>query len=123
MFGIGVQELALIFVIALLIFGPKRLPELARTLGKGMAEFRRASADLRQSFSLDTHSPPPRRPLDPPPGDPREQRDTHDRPSQSVGSATVPASEEAEPGSEAEGSPPQPSGSSPTGKSPEASGD
>lgn len=53
MFGIGIQELGLILVVALLVFGPKRLPELARTLGRGMAEFRRASTDLRQSLALD----------------------------------------------------------------------
>lgn len=53
MFGIGPMELVLILVVALLVFGPKRLPELARTLGRGMGEFRRASADLRQSLALD----------------------------------------------------------------------
>ncbi|HEB90195.1 MAG TPA: twin-arginine translocase TatA/TatE family subunit [Deltaproteobacteria bacterium] len=53
MFGIGPMELLLIFVVALLVFGPKRLPELARTLGRGLAEFRRASNDLRQSLALD----------------------------------------------------------------------
>ena len=51
------QELAVIFVIALLVFGPKRLPELARSLGRGLAEFRRASNDLRHSFSEDTKEP------------------------------------------------------------------
>jgi sec-independent protein translocase protein TatB len=53
MFGIGAQELAIILVVALLVFGPKRLPELARTLGRGLAEFRRASSDLRHSVRLD----------------------------------------------------------------------
>ncbi|MFK7897867.1 MAG: twin-arginine translocase TatA/TatE family subunit [Myxococcota bacterium] len=53
MFGIGPMELLLILVVALLVFGPKRLPELARTLGRGMGEFRRASNDLRQSLALD----------------------------------------------------------------------
>ena len=43
----------MILVVALLVFGPKRVPELARTLGRGMAEFRRASNDLRQSLALD----------------------------------------------------------------------
>ena len=60
MFGIGMQELAVIFVVALLIFGPKRLPELARSLGKGMAEFRRASNELRRSFSLEMDNPRPK---------------------------------------------------------------
>ena len=50
MFGIGAQELVLILVVALLVFGPKRLPDLARTLGRGLSEFRRASNDLRQNL-------------------------------------------------------------------------
>jgi len=49
-FGIGAQELIVILVVALVVFGPKRLPELARSLGKGLAEFRRASSELRGSF-------------------------------------------------------------------------
>jgi TatA/E family protein of Tat protein translocase len=46
MFGIGPTELIIILAIALLVLGPKRLPELARSLGKGLAEFRRATADV-----------------------------------------------------------------------------
>jgi TatA/E family protein of Tat protein translocase len=46
MFGIGPTELIVILVIALLVLGPKRLPELAAGLGKGLAEFRRATADI-----------------------------------------------------------------------------
>ena len=57
MFGIGATELIIIMVVALLVFGPKRLPELARSLGRGMAEFRRASSDLRQT--LQDAEPPP----------------------------------------------------------------
>jgi len=92
MFGIGVQELAIILVVALLVFGPKRLPELARMLGRGMAEFRRASSDLRASFDLDASNQPrpapaPRpipRPRDDPPTDPRELRTPEGVPAQSI---------------------------------------
>lgn len=44
---LGVPELIIIFIIALLVFGPKRLPELGRTVGKAMNEFRRASNELK----------------------------------------------------------------------------
>ena len=47
---LGVPELIFIFVMALLIFGPKKLPQLGKTFGKSMAEFRRASNDLRNTF-------------------------------------------------------------------------
>lgn len=48
--NIGVPELIFIFVLALLIFGPRKLPELGRTLGKALAEFRRASTDMRMAM-------------------------------------------------------------------------
>ena len=53
MFGIGPQELILIMVIALLVVGPKRLPEVGRTIGKSLREFRKAQEDLKDSFSFD----------------------------------------------------------------------
>jgi TatA/E family protein of Tat protein translocase len=68
MFGIGLPELMVILVVALLIFGPTKLPELARSLGRGLAEFRRASSDLRQSLSEATEEPRSDRPLQKPPG-------------------------------------------------------
>jgi Tat protein translocase TatB subunit len=46
MFGIGPTELLVIMVVALLVLGPKRLPEIAKALGRGLAEFRRATADV-----------------------------------------------------------------------------
>lgn len=52
MLGLGVQEMLFILGAALLLFGPRKLPEIGRTLGKGLAEFRRASAELKRS--LDT---------------------------------------------------------------------
>ncbi|MGQ9495576.1 MAG: Sec-independent protein translocase protein TatB [Thermoanaerobaculaceae bacterium] len=51
MFGsIGFPELVMIFIIALLLFGPKQLPNLGRTLGKALAEFKRASNDLQRTL-------------------------------------------------------------------------
>jgi sec-independent protein translocase protein TatA len=51
MFGnIGMQELLIIFVIALIIFGPRRLPDLGRSLGRSIAEFKRASNELRSTL-------------------------------------------------------------------------
>jgi len=68
-FGLGVPELIFIMVLALLIFGPKRLPEIGRTLGRGMAEFRKASNDLKRTINvelaLDEQPPPPVRPYRP----------------------------------------------------------
>src|ERR1041384_5553185 len=47
---LGWQETVVIFILALLLFGPKKLPELGRTLGKAMTEFRRAPNELKQTF-------------------------------------------------------------------------
>lgn len=54
MFGIGFPELLLIAVLALVVIGPKRLPDLAKALGRGFAEFRRATDELKQSFEEET---------------------------------------------------------------------
>ena len=53
MLGIGMQEILIILVVALIVIGPKRLPELARTLGKGLAEFRKAADDLQETVRMD----------------------------------------------------------------------
>ena len=50
MFGIGMPELLLILGLALIVLGPKKLPELAKALGKGLAEFRRATDELKDEF-------------------------------------------------------------------------
>lgn len=57
MFGIGIQELLIIFVVALLVLGPTKLPGVARSLGKGLKELRKASDDLRTAFLLDDDEP------------------------------------------------------------------
>ncbi len=67
MFGLGFTEILVILVVALLVFGPDRLPELARSLGRGLAEFRRASSDLRRSMMEASEEPRPGSRPDPKP--------------------------------------------------------
>ncbi|MBV8816785.1 MAG: twin-arginine translocase TatA/TatE family subunit [Acidobacteriaceae bacterium] len=50
---VGVQEMIVIFLVALVLFGPKKLPELGKTLGKALTEFRRAQSELKSTF--ETH--------------------------------------------------------------------
>lgn len=54
--SLGMPELIFIFILALLIFGPKKLPELGKSLGKGLAEFKRASNELRSSLEEEINS-------------------------------------------------------------------
>jgi sec-independent protein translocase protein TatA len=54
MFGpLGFPELLFIFILALLIFGPRKLPEIGRTIGRAMGELRRATSDLKSSLDVD----------------------------------------------------------------------
>ena len=48
--SLGMQELIVIFVLALIVFGPRKLPELGKTVGKGLAEFKKASNELKQTW-------------------------------------------------------------------------
>ena len=54
MFGLGMPEILLILAIALIVIGPQKLPELAKTLGRAMGEFKRSAQDLKRSIDMDT---------------------------------------------------------------------
>lgn len=68
MFGIGFQEMLIILIVVLIFFGPKRLPDLAKSIGKGIAEFRKASEEVRRGIDEATREEPPEEPPSPDPG-------------------------------------------------------
>jgi len=93
MFGLSFQEMLLVLVIVLLLFGPKKLPELARLLGRGLAEFRKAVNDVRSSMELDEisryrsqekHSNRSTHDTDPPPSHPPESKSGSDQSNRSI---------------------------------------
>jgi sec-independent protein translocase protein TatA len=53
MFGLGLPEIMVIFVIALIVFGPKKLPDLGKSLGRAMAEFKKASEEFQESMKAE----------------------------------------------------------------------
>lgn len=54
MFGLGMPEILLILAVALIVIGPKKLPDLAKSLGRAIGEFRKATTDLKESLTVDT---------------------------------------------------------------------
>src|ERR1700759_1238944 len=79
MFGLGIWEIAVIAVVALLVLGPQKLPEAAKSLGKALRDFRRAGDDLKREMmgdvdaidrpksTLQVHTPPAAVPVEEPP--------------------------------------------------------
>lgn len=53
MFGMGMMEIGLILAIALIVIGPKKLPDIAKSLGRAMGEFKKATNDLKNSINID----------------------------------------------------------------------
>jgi TatA/E family protein of Tat protein translocase len=74
--SIGMPELIIIFVIALIIFGPRKLPELGRSLGKSLAEFKKASNELRNTLEEEIRI--------------EEQKDAAKAPTPATATSTVP---------------------------------
>jgi TatA/E family protein of Tat protein translocase len=56
MFGLGIGEIVIILVLALILFGPKKLPEVAKQLGKGMRDFQKATEDLKGQFEKEFYA-------------------------------------------------------------------
>lgn len=56
MFDIGMQELIVVFIVALIVLGPRKLPELGRTLGKGIAELKRAMDGVKEQMDAEIHN-------------------------------------------------------------------
>ena len=54
MFGMGMPEILLILAIALIVIGPKKLPDLAKSMGRAMREFKKATSELKESMEIDT---------------------------------------------------------------------
>jgi len=84
MFGFGMPQILIILAIALIIFGPQKLPELARTLGKALADFKRATNDFKASIEEESRA--------------QEEHEAAQKAAESVKAVPPETEEQAEPG-------------------------
>ncbi len=92
MFGIGMPELLLILAIALIVIGPKKLPDLAKSLGRALGEFKRATSDLKETLEIDTDLSDVKRAFD------DMNQDVHGTVSEGTGEAEEPSLSESDAG-------------------------
>jgi sec-independent protein translocase protein TatA len=99
MFNLGMPEIVLILIVALVVLGPKKLPEMAKSLGKGLREFRKAADDLKESVEKDlrqdigalSEKKPTNKP-DSPPSPEAEKSETAEAPPEKAGAPEAPKS-------------------------------
>ncbi|SDO77953.1 Sec-independent protein translocase subunit TatA/TatB [Selenomonas ruminantium] len=99
MFGIGVPELILILVVGLIVFGPGKLPEVARSLGKGIREFKKATSVFSQALNAPLETPVQQQstqPAQPQPAQPVQQQAAAQQPAAAQPEA-APASQPVQP--------------------------
>jgi sec-independent protein translocase protein TatA len=66
MFNIGPQEMFILFLIIILLFGAKRIPEIGRSIGKGIQEFKKGMREVETEMSLNDKTEPPKRAIEEP---------------------------------------------------------
>ncbi|MFC1815421.1 twin-arginine translocase TatA/TatE family subunit [Thermodesulfobacteriota bacterium] len=105
MFGIGMPEMLLILAIALIVIGPKKLPDLAKSLGRALGEFRRATSELKESIEIDDGLEDVKRTFDDIDTDIRESIDLNETPASKLNDTPPPASSDDETNSKSETKP------------------
>lgn len=80
MFGLGPAEIVLVLIIALIVFGPRRLPEIGQALGKSIREFREASNEITREFSREIEATERAARLDEPPEKRAKPAETQEKP-------------------------------------------